>query len=113
MQKTSKQPLFDLGQLVATPGALAALEKTGQSAMEFLSRHVTGDGENSPRRTGTRTNSAWKRDSASLAASGLRRATNSVSLPKRTAPIPPCFCPKSTESKHFTQSFSRLVQLGL
>jgi type IV secretory pathway ATPase VirB11/archaellum biosynthesis ATPase len=35
--------LFDLGQLVATPGALAAFEKTGQSPMEFLSRHVTGD----------------------------------------------------------------------
>jgi hypothetical protein len=41
MQRT-KQPLFDLGQLVATPGALAALEKTGQNAMEFLSRHITG-----------------------------------------------------------------------
>jgi hypothetical protein len=43
MQKVMKQPLFDLGQLVATPSALAALEKTGQNAMEFLSRHVTGD----------------------------------------------------------------------
>ena len=29
--------------LVATPGALAALEKSGQNAMQFLSRHVTGD----------------------------------------------------------------------
>jgi hypothetical protein len=43
MQRTTKPPLFDLGQLVATPGALAALEKTGQTPMEFLSRHVTGD----------------------------------------------------------------------
>jgi hypothetical protein len=43
MQKTERKPLFDLGQLVATPGALAALEKTGQNAMEFLSRHVMGD----------------------------------------------------------------------
>ena len=43
MQKTERKPLFDLGQLVATPGALAALEKTGQSPMEFVSRHVTGD----------------------------------------------------------------------
>ena len=43
MQETTKQPLFDLGQLVATPGALAALEKTGQNAMEFFSRHVGGD----------------------------------------------------------------------
>src|SRR6266404_5286850 len=43
MQSTTKQPLFDLGQLVATPGALTALEKAGQNAMEFLSRHVIGD----------------------------------------------------------------------
>jgi hypothetical protein len=43
MQEIEKKPLFDLGHLVATPGALAALEKAGQNAMEFLSRHVTGD----------------------------------------------------------------------
>jgi hypothetical protein len=43
MQNTTKQPLFDLGQLVATPGALAALEKAGQNPMDFLSRHVTGE----------------------------------------------------------------------
>ncbi len=43
MQQTEKKPLFDLGQLVATPGALTVLEKSGQNAMEFLSRHVTGD----------------------------------------------------------------------
>jgi hypothetical protein len=40
MQKATKQPLFDTGQLVATPGAL---EKPGQSAIEFLSRHVCGN----------------------------------------------------------------------
>lgn len=43
MQKTGRKPLFDLGQLVATPGALAALEKTGQTPMDFLARHATGD----------------------------------------------------------------------
>lgn len=43
MQQTERKPLFDLGQLVATPGALAVLEKTGQNAMQFLSRHVRGD----------------------------------------------------------------------
>ena len=43
MQQTERKPLFDLGQLVATPGALAALEKTGQNAMDLLSRHVRGD----------------------------------------------------------------------
>ncbi len=43
MQQTSKSPLFPLGQLVATPGALAALEKSGQGPQDFLSRHVHGD----------------------------------------------------------------------
>jgi hypothetical protein len=43
MQRVSRQPLFDLGQLIATPGALAALEKTGQDATDFLLRHVRGD----------------------------------------------------------------------
>lgn len=43
MQQTERKPLFDLGQLVATPGALTALEKSGQSPMDFISRHVTGD----------------------------------------------------------------------
>jgi len=35
--------LFPLGSLVATPGALAALERARQTPMTFLSRHVTGD----------------------------------------------------------------------
>ena len=35
--------LFSLGQVVATPGALAALEEAGQHPFVFLSRHVTGD----------------------------------------------------------------------
>lgn len=38
-----RKPLFDLGQLVATPGALAALERAGQAPGEFLMRHVSGD----------------------------------------------------------------------
>jgi hypothetical protein len=43
MQETTKTPLFPLGQVVATPGALAALEKAGQGLQEFLWRHVRGD----------------------------------------------------------------------
>lgn len=37
------KPLFKLGQVVATPGALEALKRAGQSPWEFLSRHVAGD----------------------------------------------------------------------
>ncbi len=29
MQQLSKQPAFELGQIVATPGALSALKKAG------------------------------------------------------------------------------------
>ncbi len=34
---------FSLGRIVATPGALHALLEAGQSADEYLARHVTGD----------------------------------------------------------------------
>jgi hypothetical protein len=35
--------LFSLGRVVATPGALAALEDAHQLPVIFLGRHVTGD----------------------------------------------------------------------
>ena len=34
---------FPLGQLVATPGALAVLEASGVSPLELISRHASGD----------------------------------------------------------------------
>jgi hypothetical protein len=43
MQQINRQPAFDafkLGQIVATPGALAAFGKAGQQSGEFLTRHV-------------------------------------------------------------------------
>lgn len=35
--------LFSLGRTVITPGAIEALEDSGQSAFEFLNRHQKGD----------------------------------------------------------------------
>ena len=35
--------LFELGQIVATPGALELLEAHSMTPMQFLQRHVTGD----------------------------------------------------------------------
>jgi hypothetical protein len=43
MNKVNTLSLFGLGQIVATPGALLALEKAGQSPGEFLARHHSGD----------------------------------------------------------------------
>ena len=37
------EPRFQLGQVVATPGALEALEDAGQLPGEFLRKHVSGD----------------------------------------------------------------------
>jgi hypothetical protein len=34
---------FNPGQLVATPGALAALEASGESLLGYLTRHLSGD----------------------------------------------------------------------
>jgi len=36
------QPLFPLGQIVATPMALEALNEARQSPVEFLARHTQG-----------------------------------------------------------------------
>jgi hypothetical protein len=37
------KPLFKLGQVLATPGALEKLEQADQNVWEFVSRHVAGD----------------------------------------------------------------------
>ena len=37
------KPRFELGQVVATPGAMEALERASQSATEFINRHVVLD----------------------------------------------------------------------
>ena len=36
-------PLFCLGQIVATPGALEALQEARQDPLELLKRHQSGD----------------------------------------------------------------------
>jgi len=51
MRQNSKDqlPQFSLGQVVATPGALNALEEANQMPHEFLARHVSCDwGDLSP-----------------------------------------------------------------
>ena len=37
------KPLFELGKLVATRGALEALNESGQEPRDFIGRHLTGD----------------------------------------------------------------------
>jgi hypothetical protein len=34
---------FKIGEVVATPGALAALEASGESLLDYVQRHVSGD----------------------------------------------------------------------
>ncbi len=40
---TSMKTTFSPGQLVATPGALEALDQSGQSPAFFLAKHLSGD----------------------------------------------------------------------
>ena len=42
-QTQLKRPLFPLGKVVATPGAMALLEALNTSPLEYLVRHVIGD----------------------------------------------------------------------
>ncbi len=37
------KPKFPLGQILATPGAIEALQKSDQLPGDFLARHVSGD----------------------------------------------------------------------
>jgi LysM repeat protein len=37
------KPLFKLGQVVATPGAIEALERAEQTPWSLVARHVAGD----------------------------------------------------------------------
>ncbi len=41
--KTQEKVRFSLGQTVATPGALEALERNNTNGLEYLSRHASGD----------------------------------------------------------------------
>ncbi len=43
MSEKPKAVSFSLGRVVATPGALAALEKVGQAPIEYIARHAKGD----------------------------------------------------------------------
>ena len=50
--------LFALGQIVATPGALAALERAKQPPTCFLARHAIGDWANWSQPMSQRTSTA-------------------------------------------------------
>ena len=41
--KAASVARFELGRTLITPGAQAALQLAGQTAIDFLRRHVTGD----------------------------------------------------------------------
>ena len=41
--KTKEEVQFSLGQVVATPGALDALQRNNTSGLEYVQRHATGD----------------------------------------------------------------------
>ena len=43
VERDQPKPLFDMGEIVATPGALQTLIEAGQHPGVLLTRHVTGD----------------------------------------------------------------------
>ena len=53
-------PKFSLGHLVATPGALKLLERTGFSPLALLQRHVSGDWGDAGREDATANEDALK-----------------------------------------------------
>ena len=41
--KSNTEPLFPLGRLVATPGAIETIAASGEGVEPYLDRHITGD----------------------------------------------------------------------
>ncbi len=99
MQRSAKQPLFDLGQLVATPGALAALEKTGQDAMEFLSRHVRGDWGQLPDEDKAENRFSLERGFRLLSSYRTTANDRIWIITEPTVPIPPFCFPMSIDAR--------------
>jgi hypothetical protein len=64
--RCSRGPLFNMGQIVATPGALALLERHGQGPQTFLARHVCGDWGEVPREDALANNAALGDDTRIL-----------------------------------------------
>jgi hypothetical protein len=48
IRNASSRPLFPLGQVVATPGALQVLDQAAVNAWDLLRRHQRGDWGNVP-----------------------------------------------------------------
>lgn len=42
-RSTREEPLFELGQVLATPALLDAMSQTDEDLLTFLARHVVGD----------------------------------------------------------------------
>ena len=42
-QEPTRRPLFSLGQVVATPGALEAFEATGERLTSYVAKHQCGE----------------------------------------------------------------------
>jgi len=68
-------PKFNLGTVVATPGALETLGKNCQSPTEFLSRHVRGDWGTVCKEDAELNNQALLEDSRLLSSYSLKDET--------------------------------------
>ena len=67
--------LFSLGQVVATPGALAALEEAGEGAQAILDRHAQGDWGQIDKEDSNANNQALRRHERLLSAYTLKNGT--------------------------------------
>lgn len=72
----SEYPLFDLGRLVGTPGALEALENNGQQPQAFIYRHHHGDWGEMPKEDQKENDLSVEKGFRVMSAYRLRDGTN-------------------------------------
>jgi hypothetical protein len=78
-----KRAKFALGQIVATPGAIAVMKTKGIDGLELWRRHVTGDWVTWTRRTSRRMSYPYRKDFVSCQPT-VKESTSCGLLRKRT-----------------------------
>ena len=71
-------PLFNLGQLVATPGAVDLLDRVGSNINDYLVRHVIGDWGNIPNQDAEANQLALKRGDRIMSVYKISRRRESL-----------------------------------
>lgn len=89
--------MFELGQVLATPGVLEAAAKAGDNLAEFIGRHAAGDWGTVDKHDSRANDRALKEGGRLLSVTCSRTGPRYGSLQRPTARRRRCCCQKNTD----------------